>query len=118
MVKQNLINCENKKKLDKIISKSSLIVLFGVSIGITDTTYWNLLHNWLKENKNRKVVFYTYDTSYIAAKVQPTVDSASENIIDNDEYFTEQIIPRFKYGTKEEKIFKFKRAVRKKHIKT
>lgn len=115
IVKQDLIENVNKQKLTDIIDTSSLIILFGISVGCTDATYWDLLHAWLKKDKHRKLIFFAHDTSHVRAIIQPTIDIAIENIIGTDKHLKQQIITRIKHGTKGEKEFEFKKATRKKY---
>lgn len=43
-----------------IISNSSIICIFGMSIGITDKTWWSNIFEWLKTEQNRHLVIFYY----------------------------------------------------------
>jgi len=44
----------------KMIDNSSVICIFGMSIGATDKTWWDCVYNWLKANISRQLVIFYY----------------------------------------------------------
>jgi hypothetical protein len=55
---ENLINDE----VNTLIRTSSIICIFGMSIGKTDMTWWKKIGEWLGLNKdNHLLIFYKYD---------------------------------------------------------
>lgn len=52
------------EQMDAIINSSSIIVLFGTSIGETDKYIWQKVINWLMQSPDRLMVIHNYDDSY------------------------------------------------------
>lgn len=46
--------------LESEIKNSTIICIFGMSLGETDKRWWNLILEWLKEKENRKLLIFTY----------------------------------------------------------
>ncbi len=45
----------------KMIDQSSIIYIYGLSFGITDKLWWNLLAEWLIRDPNHKIVWFKKD---------------------------------------------------------
>jgi len=64
LIKKN-INEEmgNRRIADakNIITDSQVVVLYGLSLGITDIYWWCYLRDWLKEKSVRRLVIFNYD---------------------------------------------------------
>ena len=57
----------NDKKATNIINQSTIICIYGMSLGSTDKKWWNLLLSWLQANSGRQLVLFNYDRSYSAS---------------------------------------------------
>jgi hypothetical protein len=58
----NIVIGENNiNKAKELIDISRIIVVFGMSIGETDKTWWNYIHNWLKSDNTRELVIFYYN---------------------------------------------------------
>jgi hypothetical protein len=67
LIKPSLIYSMNDGRIDamyQLIQKSSVIVLFGTSIGETDKYIWQLLADWLVGATNRYVIIHKHDVDY------------------------------------------------------
>lgn len=51
----------NKESARRIIDNSSIICIFGMSIGVTDKTWWQYLAEWLQKDKNRRLIIFAKD---------------------------------------------------------
>lgn len=51
----------NKERACKIIDSSSIICIFGMSIGQTDKTWWQYIAKWLQDDKNRRLIIFAKD---------------------------------------------------------
>jgi hypothetical protein len=47
----------------ELINKSEIIVTFGMSIGITDKTWWKHINDWLKRKSSRQLILFYHDDS-------------------------------------------------------
>lgn len=47
-----------------VINSSTIICVYGMSLGATDRKWWDLLMRWLSENNNRQLVLFEYDDQY------------------------------------------------------
>jgi len=45
----------------KLIDTSLLICVFGMSLGVTDKTWWEYIFNWLKSNKSKHLIIFKYN---------------------------------------------------------
>ena len=59
-----LLRLGNDKASVEIINQSKLICVYGMSLGATDKTWWNLILNWLNDNGERQIVIFDYDRKY------------------------------------------------------
>jgi hypothetical protein len=82
LVKPDVNNAlENLKNNEahSLIDKSNLIVLFGMSIGLTDFSYWNKIGEWLRrEPSHHLLIFYKLDEG---DKIHPENKIANFNYI-------------------------------------
>jgi hypothetical protein len=72
---------ENLKTYEaySLIDKSNLIVLFGMSIGLTDSSYWKKIGEWLVGNRSHHLlIFYKLDEG---DKIHPENKIANFNFI-------------------------------------
>ncbi len=44
-----------------VLSRSKLLVVAGMSVGVTDSHWWNLVAHWLLENQENHVIIHYYD---------------------------------------------------------
>lgn len=59
----------NMKKVDSIIDNSSIICIFGMSIGVTDQRWWKRIAKWLQDDDTRRLIIFARDNeNYIIEK--------------------------------------------------
>jgi len=51
-------------RMNTILGNTSVLVLFGTSIGDTDTYIWEMVLKWLSDNTNRYVIIHKYNKKY------------------------------------------------------
>ena len=51
-----------RRNTTEAIKNSHVICVFGMSIGETDSDYWELLTEWLKGDSRRHLIVFWYDT--------------------------------------------------------
>lgn len=49
---------------ERLISESTIICIYGMSLGETDKQWWNKILVWLHNNSNRQLVIFDYDEQY------------------------------------------------------
>lgn len=67
LIKPSLIYSMNDGRMDtllQMINSSSIIVLFGTSIGETDKYIWNFVNNWLAKSMSRYLIIHKHDETY------------------------------------------------------
>lgn len=67
LIKPNLIGSMNDGRIERlrqIINNSSIIVLFGTSIGETDKYIWEIVNSWLVASPNRYIIIHKFDNTY------------------------------------------------------
>lgn len=47
-----------RKEVEDLIQKSSIICVFGMSLGDSDSDYWEMLTSWLHKNPNKHLIVY------------------------------------------------------------
>ena len=57
----------NDKKATNIINSSTIICVYGMSLGATDKKWWNMILSWLHGNSARQLVLFDYDNNYSTA---------------------------------------------------
>jgi len=73
LIKSRLINSLNDGRISDFqntVNDSSLIVIFGCSIGDTDKYIWNYVVRWLAASSRRHIIIHKYDTNYSATARQ------------------------------------------------
>lgn len=63
MIKPNAVNAignYQNKEAEKIIDKSHVICIYGMSLGITDALWFHKIMDWLKADENRHLIVYWY----------------------------------------------------------
>lgn len=68
LIKPELVRSINDGRLEKMIDTingSSIVVIYGSSLGITDAYIWRLLCTWLLRSENRRVIVHKHDRTYI-----------------------------------------------------
>ena len=72
-------------KAKKIISESSVICVYGWSLGASDKTWTDLLVNWMMKDFNHHLVIYQYDTKkyyrHNFDEIMDVEDEKKENIM-------------------------------------
>lgn len=56
---------ESHRRCFDIIAGSSIICIFGMSIGLTDLTWWRKISDWLKEDSNHHLIQFARDEDCI-----------------------------------------------------
>lgn len=49
---------QKTENVEKIVSDSKIIAIFGMSYGVTDKRWWKLLGNWLLQNQDNTLVLF------------------------------------------------------------
>lgn len=68
LIKPYLNKVLGQRKIEsaqKIIDKSGIICLYGMSIGKTDNIWWEYIGNWLRTQSSNVLIIYNYDPQYI-----------------------------------------------------
>ncbi len=69
LIKSKLIDSANDGRLEafrKTLRLSSVVVLFGASMGETDSYIWREIISWMNVSNSRYVIIHKYDTTYTA----------------------------------------------------
>lgn len=53
-----------ENQVNSIISDSTIICVYGMSIGSTDAKWWDILSHWLAKSITNQLVILTYDPNY------------------------------------------------------
>ena len=56
------------QKVENIINKSNIIIIYGMSLGETDKKWWIYLGEWLKESQNKRLIIYVHDSKFSKKK--------------------------------------------------
>ncbi len=82
LVKKNSIDLIGQTWYDEalnIIEKSNIICVFGMSLGESDSFWWNRLLTWLEKGENRQIIIFWYSSI-----VQDTISFVNVNrVIEN-----------------------------------
>lgn len=65
----------NAKKAKACINESDVIIIHGMSLGETDSTWWKLIGSWLNTNTKRQLVLSVYDKDYNIALASKFFDA-------------------------------------------
>ncbi len=57
----------NDRDTTSVIKDSTIICVYGMSLGATDRKWWDLLMQWLKSNDYHHLVLFIYDKNYSSA---------------------------------------------------
>lgn len=78
-------NDANRMKFDvnatSILENSTIICVYGMSLGETDKKWWTAILNWLKASSERQLIVFDYDESF-SASVQMDWIEKEDSIID------------------------------------
>lgn len=66
MVKEQISTSSHYEGGEELIGNSDVIVIYGMSVGITDERWWDLVLKRMDENPTCQLVIYVYDSSYNA----------------------------------------------------
>lgn len=70
----------------RLISESTIICIYGMSLGATDKKWWNKIIKWLSTDGNRQLVIFLYDPNYRSSSQMDWIDKEDEIIDKLDEY--------------------------------
>lgn len=59
-----LLRAGNDKETTKIINKSTIICIYGMSLGATDKKWWDMILLWLLRDSTRQLILFNYDETY------------------------------------------------------
>ena len=76
----------NDGKASNIINQSTIICVYGMSLGITDKKWWNMILSWLHGNSARQLVLFDYDNDYSTATQFGWIEKEDEIIDKLSEY--------------------------------
>lgn len=68
------IRMNNDGQAIDIINSSTIICIYGMSLGITDRDWWDRVITWLYSNSTRQLVIFIYDTQYSATSPMNWMD--------------------------------------------
>lgn len=54
----------NADKVKSLVNYSDIVIIYGMSIGDTDATWWSFICNWLNSDDNHQLVIFTYQKNY------------------------------------------------------
>lgn len=63
----------------QIIDNSRYVCIFGMSIGDTDNLWWRYIIEWLKRDKQNRLILYVYDGTIVQASGQEKLRLANKN---------------------------------------
>lgn len=77
---------------DNLIAESTIICIYGMSLGETDKYWWNKVLVWLYNNPNRQLVIFDYDEYYTMSTQFERIEK-EDSILDKlTEYNTNSIV--------------------------
>ncbi|MPN40045.1 hypothetical protein SDC9_187580 [bioreactor metagenome] len=68
MLKPKINEELNKKKTQQcmdLIEKSSIVCIYGMSIGLTDTTWWKAIVAWLKKDRSHCLIYHAWSKTCV-----------------------------------------------------
>jgi len=80
-----LIGENNEKNAKKLIDVSKVICVYGMSLGVTDKSWWVYINNWLKADTSRHLVIFFYNNELDFTKPH-TLVKHKNNVLDT--YFS------------------------------
>lgn len=81
MIKPEINGALNERRFVKFreeIDRSDIIILFGMSIGPTDRTWWTQIGKWLTTDEKHQLVIFIYRPEIDGVNCGPCLDSAKE----------------------------------------
>lgn len=91
-----LVNQMNRTNYDKdaerLIAQSSIIVIYGMSLGKTDKIWWQRVIEWLKVGDKRHLIIFDYDEKYNPTSQFAWLDKEDALIDTLKEYVSRQNI--------------------------
>lgn len=77
----------NIERARSIIDNSSIICIFGMSIGETDRMWWQYIYNWLKDDRSRILIIFarTKETNKVYKYNNKLIDEIKEKFKSNGE---------------------------------
>lgn len=58
---------QNKENsFESIIENSDIIYMYGISLGETDKSRWDLINAWIKGTENHKLIYFVFDAKFKA----------------------------------------------------
>lgn len=82
IVKSTVNTALGEKKIEKakeIIDKSKYICLFGLSIGDTDGMWWSYIIEWLKRDKDNRLVLFINRNTFVQLSGQEKIRFRDSN---------------------------------------
>lgn len=73
------LNPELVADCKRTISKSQIIIVFGMSIGKTDRTWWTSLGEWLKNDASHQLIIFTYQ-QHLDARLAGHINAAERDM--------------------------------------
>jgi hypothetical protein len=74
----NELGEHNDIEAKKLIDRSSIICVFGMSIGETDKTWWDYILTWLKSNISNHLVIFFYNDKIDETNPRTIIDNKKE----------------------------------------
>jgi hypothetical protein len=81
------------QQADSILKRSSIICIFGMSLGASDQIWWNKIVTWLSESSQRQLVVFCHDNNYNPSDKEALfswMDSTEESLF-RDQSFAEKV---------------------------
>lgn len=69
---------DTNKKVENIIDKSNIVVIYGMSLGETDKKWWIYLGKWLKGSQNNRLIIYVHDSSFSKRQLMEYFEKRTE----------------------------------------
>lgn len=82
IIKSNVNTALGERKIEKakeIINKSKYVCLFGLSIGDTDRMWWSYIIDWLKRDKNNRLVLFVNKNTNVQLSGQEKIRFRDSN---------------------------------------
>lgn len=70
-----------KSKASDIINDSTIICIFGMSIGKTDKMWWQSICRWLQSDAERRLVIYTFGSEKDEPTIKPNMRQKEEDVL-------------------------------------
>ena len=67
LVKERISDSPQYQQGKNILSKSDIIIIYGMSVGITDQCWWDLILERMEENPKCQLIVYVYDIDHHGA---------------------------------------------------